>query len=117
MNNSILLTIKKLIGGNVYGDAFDDEIIYNINSVMSILTQLGVGPEDGFFITGEDETWDDYIGDRNDIDMVKTYIYTKVRLMFDPPSNSFLIDSMNKLCSEFEWRLNVAIETPANIAE
>ena len=115
MEDSILLTIKQLLGGDISGNEFDKEIIYSINSVLSILTQLGVGPDTGFVITGDEETWNDYIGDRNDIEMVKNYIYTKVRLLFDPPSNSFLVDSMNKLCNEFEWRLNVAIETPSAI--
>ena len=115
MNESILETIKRLLGGNIEGDYFDDELIIDINSTMSILTQLGVGPKDGFAITKDgNEDWESYIGDRQDIEMVKTYIYAKVRLMFDPPSNSFLVDSMKKLCDEFEWRLNVAIETPAD---
>lgn len=113
MNDSILNTIKRLIGGYIEGDAFDQELIIDINSAMSVLTQLGVGPEEGFAITGSTETWNDYVGDRSDIEMVKTYIYAKVRLMFDPPTNSFLVDSMKKLCDEFEWRLNVAIETPS----
>ena len=115
MNDSILSTIKRLLGGNIEGNYFDDELIIDINSVLSILTQLGVGPKDGFVITKDgEEDWESYIGDRKDIEMVKTYIYAKVRLMFDPPTNSFLVDSMKKLCDEFEWRLNVAIETPAN---
>ena len=114
MDEPILLTIKRLLGGNIEGDDFDEELVVYINSVLSILTQLGVGPKDGFVIsTDGDETWNDYIADRTDIEMVKTYIYTKVRLMFDPPSNSFLVDSLKKLCDEFEWRLNVAIETPS----
>lgn len=114
MDEPILLTIKRLLGGNIEGDYFDEELVVYINSVLSILTQLGVGPKDGFVIsTDGDETWNDYIADRTDIEMVKTYIYTKVRLMFDPPSNSFLVDSLKKLCDEFEWRLNVAIETPS----
>ena len=113
-SESILETIKQLLGGNICGDAFDEEVIININSVMSILTQLGVGPKSGYYITGDGETWGDYIGDRQDIEMIKTYIYMKVRLIFDPPSNSFLTDSIKNFCSEFEWRLNVEIETPAD---
>ena len=109
---SILETIKTLLGGNIYGDEFDDELVININSVLSILTQLGVGPKTGYVITGESETWTDYIGDRQDIEMIKTYIYMKVRLIFDPPTNSFLADSIKNFCSEFEWRLNVEMETP-----
>ena len=114
MEDSILKTTKRLLGGYVEGTAFNDEIIYSINSVLSVLTQLGVGPAEGFAITGEEETWSDFIGERTDIAMIKMYVYTKVRLLFDPPSNSFLIDSMKKICDEFEWRLNVAIETPSS---
>lgn len=114
MEDSILKTTKRLLGGYVEGTAFNDEIIYSINSVLSVLTQLGVGPAEGFVITGEEETWSDFIGERTDIEMIKMYVYTKVRLLFDPPSNSFLIDSMKKICDEFEWRLNVAIETPSS---
>jgi len=114
MEDSILKTTKRLLGGYVEGTAFNDEIIYSINSVLSVLTQLGVGPAEGFAITGEEETWSDFIGERTDIEMIKMYVYTKVRLLFDPPNNSFLIDSMKKICDEFEWRLNVAIETPTS---
>jgi hypothetical protein len=114
MEDSILKTTKRLLGGYVEGNPFNDEIIYSINSVLSVLTQLGVGPSDGFLITGEDETWSDFIGERTDIEMINMYVYTKVRLLFDPPNNSFLIDSMKKICDEFEWRLNVAIETPSS---
>lgn len=115
MNESILSTIKRLIGGNIEGDEFDDELIFDINSVLSILTQLGVGPEDGYRITKEgNETWEDYVGFRDDIDMVISYVHHKVKLLFDPPNNSFLLDSINKICNELEWRLNVAVETPSS---
>lgn len=114
MTDSIFLTIKTMLGGYIEGDAFDTDIITAINSVLSVLTQLGIGPSSGFSITGATETWSDLIGDRTDLEMIKMYIFTRVRLMVDPPNNSFLIDSMKKICDEIEWRLNVEVETPAN---
>lgn len=103
-----------MLGGYIEGDAFDHDIITAINSVLSVITQLGVGPSTGFTITGPLETWSELIGDRTDLEMIKMYIFTRVRLMVDPPNNSFLIDSMKKICDEFEWRMNVGIETPPN---
>lgn len=107
MNESILNSIKSLLGPSVVYDAFDDQIIIHINSTLRILNQLGVG-ERGFFITGASETWDQFIPeDYEDFNDVITYTYQKVRLMFDPPQNSFLVTNIEKLCSELEWRLNV----------
>jgi hypothetical protein len=107
MNESILNSIKKLLGPSVVYDAFDDQIIIHINSVLRLLNQLGVG-ERGFSITGSTETWADFIpDDTTDFDAVISYTYQKVRLLFDPPQNSFLVNNIEKLCSELEWRLNV----------
>ena len=108
--DSILLSIKKLLGLNPeYEEAFDTDIIMHINSVFSILRQLGVGPVEGFKITSDVETWEDYVT-TVDLEMVKTYIYAKVRLIFDPPSNSGVRDSLQSYINEFEWRLNVAVD-------
>lgn len=109
MPTSILTSIKKLLGITADYIDFDADIIMHINSVFSILKQLGVGPKEGFSITGDSETWADFLPDQN-IDMVKSYIYLKVRLMFDPPINSSLIESINRQIAELEWRLNVEIE-------
>ena len=79
----------------------------HINSVFSTLQQLGVGPVTGFFITGNDETWGDFIGESTLINSVKSYVSLKVRLIFDPPATSFVIAAMEKQVQEFEWRLNV----------
>ncbi len=107
MHDSILNSIKKLLGPSAIYDAFEDDIIMHINSVFRILNQLGVG-ERGFSITGPNETWDQFIPeDYEDFSDVITYTYQKVRLMFDPPQNSFLVTNIEKLCSELEWRLNV----------
>lgn len=111
--NSILTSIKKLLGIDESYEHFDTDIIIHINSVLAILTQLGVGPSTGFSITGKTETWSDFIGSNSaNLENVKSYVYMKVRLMFDPPSTAALIDSMNRLINELEWRLNVAVETP-----
>lgn len=109
MPTSILTSIKKLLGITAEYTDFDADIIMHINSVFSILKQLGVGPKEGFSITGDSETWTDFLPGQN-IDMVKSYIYLKVRLMFDPPINSSLIESINRQIAELEWRLNVEIE-------
>ena len=107
---SILNSIKKLLGIDETYEAFDTDIIMHINSVFSVLNQLGVGPEEGFYITGDTQTWTDFLGDRKDIELVKSYVYMKVRLIFDPPQSSAVIESMNRAVSEFEWRANVAVD-------
>lgn len=107
MDDSILLDIKKLLGLDKDYDSFDKDIIIHINSVFSILRQLGVGPETGFRISGIAETWSNFITDTNLFEDVKTYIYLKVRMIFDPPASSVLAASIEKEIAEFEWRLNV----------
>lgn len=107
---SILISIKKLLGITEEYTHFDDDIIMHINSVLMILTQMGVGPKEGFMIEDDSFTWEDFIGDRTDLQAVKTYVYLKVRLLFDPPSSSSVADSMNRMIGEFEWRLNTAVD-------
>lgn len=104
--NSILYSIKKLLGiANDYSP-FDQDLIMHINSVFMILNQLGVGPKEGFKITGPDEEWSDYITN-NDMESIKTYIHLKVKLVFDPPLNSTVMEAQKQMISELEWRLNV----------
>lgn len=113
MIESILTSIKKLLGIEESYEHFDADIIMHINSVLMVLTQLGVGPSEGFSISGKEEIWSDFLGaDSANLEGVKTYIYMKVRLIFDPPTTAAAIDSMNRLVNEFEWRLNVMAETP-----
>lgn len=107
---SILTSIKKLLGISEEYEHFDADLIMHINSVFMILTQLGVGPSEGFRITDKSEIWTDFISEPARIDLVKSYMYLKVKLLFDPPSSSAVIESMNRMISEFEWRLNVAAE-------
>lgn len=108
--DSILTSIKKLLGIDEFYDHFDADIIMCINSAFSVLNQLGIGPPEGYVITDSTQTWTDFFGDRKDIELVKTYVYMKTRLIFDPPSSSSVIEAFNKQISEFEWRLNVAVE-------
>ena len=107
---SILTSVKKMLGIPEDYEHFDADIIMHINSVFMILTQLGVGPAEGFTIMDEDAIWSDFIQDKKTIESVKSYMYLKVRLLFDPPLSSAVLDSMNRLISELEWRLNVAVD-------
>lgn len=108
---SILTSIKKLLGISEEYEHFDADLIMHINSVFMILTQLGVGPSEGFHITDSSDIWTDFIQEPARIELVKSYMYLKVKLLFDPPSSSAVIESMNRMISEFEWRLNVAAES------
>ena len=108
--DSILTSIKKLLGIEEEYTQFDSDIIMHINTVFLNLTQLGVGPAEGFLIEDDSATWDDFIGDSNQLQAVKTYVYLKVKLMFDPPLSSSVTESINRIISELEWRLNVAVD-------
>lgn len=108
---SILTSIKKLLGIAEEYEHFDEDIIMHINSVLMILTQLGVGPSEGFRIEDSSATWNDFIPDDVRLDSVKSYMHLKVKLLFDPPLSSAAIESMNRMISEFEWRINVAAES------
>ena len=107
---SILTSIKKLLGIDEEYTQFDSDIIMHINSVFLNLTQLGVGPSEGFQIEDDSDTWEDFIGDSNQLQAVKSYVYLKVKLLFDPPLSSSVIESMNRMIAELEWRLNAAVE-------
>lgn len=107
---NILDSIKKLLGIDETDLNFDQELIMHINSVFMVLHQLGVGPVGGFKISSNEEAWADFVGTRLDLESVKSYIYLKVRLLFDPPQNSFLVGSIEKQIEEHEWRLQVQVE-------
>lgn len=104
---SILTSIKKVLG--IYEDdtSFDVDIVMHINTVFMILRQMGIGPSKGFSIYDASTTWDDYLSDISLLESVRTYIALKVRLVFDPPASSALIEAINRTVSELEWRLNV----------
>jgi len=108
--DSILLSIKRLLGVSEDCEHFDDEIIMHINSVLVILNQLGVGPPGGFIVTDTRQTWSMFVPNRTDIEFIKTYVFMKVKLIFDPPQSSSAIESMNRVISELEWRINVAVD-------
>lgn len=108
---SILTSIKKLLGIAEDYEHFDPDIIMHINSVFMILTQLGVGPSEGFTIEDNTSTWVDFTSDTTKIESIKSYIYLKVKLLFDPPTSSTVIESINKMINEFEWRLNLTAES------
>ena len=108
---SILTSIKKLLGISEDDESFDTDIITHINSVFMILNQLGVGPTRGFRIYNKEDIWDDYITDEVTAELVKSYIYLKVRILFDPPSTSAVMESINRQISEFEWRLNISSDS------
>lgn len=110
MAQSILTSIKKILGVSETDDSFDVDILLHINSVFSTLNQVGIGPVEGFMIEDASATWDAFVGSDPRLNSVKTYIYLRVRLLFDPPSTSFVIESMNKQIAELEWRLNVQRE-------
>ena len=101
---SILLSIKKLLGIMPDYTQFDDDIIIHINTAFATLNQLGVGPQEGFMIEDRFTEWQDYTTSKN-LTMIKTYIYLKVRLLFDPPTSSALVESINRSIAELEWRI------------
>ena len=107
---SILTSIKKLLGIEETYDHFDPDIIIHINTAFSILQQLGVGPEGGFRITDKTSSWGEYTSDLKKLNMVRDYVYMKVRLIFDPPSAGTVVEAYKELISETEWRLNVAVD-------
>lgn len=111
---SILTSIKKQLGLTAEYNVFDDQIIMHINSTFMVLNQLGVGPPEGFYIEDDIATWSDYLGDPVKLQMVKTYMGHKVRLLFDPPSSSAHMNAITQTINEFEWRLNVAVDPTNN---
>lgn len=110
MDSSILTSIKKLLGIAEEDTSFDQDIIMHINTVFAILAQLGVGPTNSFSIEDDGAIWSDYLGNAANLELVKSYIYMKVRSMFDPPTSSILADAMNKNISELEWRINTTVD-------
>lgn len=109
---SILTSIKKLLGIPEDYEHFDTDIIIHINSALATLPQLGVGPAQGFSIKDKTATWDSVLLGRTDIDNIKSYIYLKVRMIFDPPTSSAVIEAFKAQIAELEWRINVAVDPP-----
>ena len=109
--DSILTSIKKLLGIEAEYTHFDADIIMHINTVLMELTQLGVGPTEGFIIEDDSAIWDDFISDNLKLQAVKSYIYLNVKLLFDPPLTASVLESMRRMSDELKWRLNVAAES------
>lgn len=107
---SILDSVKQMVGVPFDYDIFDSNITMFINSTFSTLHQLGVGPETPYRIADRENLWSEFLGNRENIDSVKEYIGAKVRIIFDPPATSFGITALETICKEFEWRLEVASE-------
>lgn len=112
MDNGILASIKKLLGIASDDTTFDGDITVHINSAFSILTQLGVGPACGFTV-GATTTWDSFIPNRPCLNLVRTYVYLKVRMVFDPPTSSSVIEAITKQITEFECRILYETDNPS----
>lgn len=110
MTDSILLSVKEQLGLGADYSPFDAEIKTYINTVLSTLTQLGIGPVDGFYISAGTETWSDFMGSDKKLNQVQTYVYLRVKILFDPPATSFAITAIEKQIEEFGWRINVVRE-------
>lgn len=110
MSESILHSTKKILGLEADYLAFDMDIILLINSAFSTLHQLGVGPDEGFAIEDDTAEWGDFLEDDYRLNSVKSYVYLKVRVVFDPPTTSFVLSALQEQIKEHEWRLNVVVE-------
>lgn len=106
--DSILTSVKKMLGITEEYEHFDPDIIIHINTAFSILNQLGYGPPSGFRIEDETTEWSEYLQDDANFNLIKDYIFLKVRVLFDPPSSSSLLEAINRQINEFEWRINAA---------
>lgn len=111
---SILISVKKLLGIAEEYTQFDTDIIIHINTIFMALQQMGIGPKNGFSITDENDLWTDFMENSILLNSVKTYMYLRVKLLFDPPLTSSTVDSFNKLISELEFRMNSKAEYPNN---
>jgi hypothetical protein len=107
---SILTSIKKLLGPSAEYEHFDPDIIMHINSALMVLTQIGVGPAEGFVIEDETSLWTDFLPDGKNLEAVKTYIYLKVKIVFDPPLNAAVLESYKQTITEYESRLNSIVD-------
>ena len=115
MTDSIFESVKKVLG--LLGDdsSFDQDILLHINSVVSTLRQLGLSIQSDFYVRDDVQTWQNLLGESRDLDLVKSYMTMKVRLMFDPPSSSFGLKSMEEMAKEYEWRINVLTDQPYSV--
>lgn len=111
MNDSILVTIKKMLGLDDEYTPFDMDVIVHINAAFMTLCQMGIGPKEGFEVNDYDQTWSEFLTNDVMLGGVKTWVYLQVKMAFDPPSNSFLMDAMKTQSEQILWRLNVQAES------
>ena len=109
--NSVLNTIKKLLGIDADDDSFDSDICIGINSAILTLSQLGLEGKEGFIVTDDTQEWSDYLNDNKLLPMVQQYIHLKTKISFDPPQNSFVCENLKQIITELEWRIRMASET------
>jgi hypothetical protein len=121
-SDSILSSTKKILGLGAGYTPFDPDVITHINATFSVLDQLGVGPDGGFFIEDSLATWEDFATTGvltplppNQLNLVKSYIFLKVRMLFDPPATSFLQENMNKQIDQMEWRLKAFVDVARGV--
>lgn len=115
-NDNVLASVKEALGIPVSVSSFDTTLLMHINAVISILGTLGVGEEESLAVNS-DTVWTDCFEDSTELDLVKTDMYLRVRLMFDPPNTSFVLESINKQITEIEWRLNVIVDSGESTEE
>lgn len=111
MEQSILMSTRKILQIGLDDNTFDLDVVTHINTALATLNQLGVGPSEGFMIEDDTATWGDFLGDNPKLNSVKTYVYLRVRLLFDPPTTSYAITAINDQLKEMEWRLNAVVDT------
>lgn len=114
MSESILNSIKKKLGYDAEYTSFDPDIIMAINAVFNVVTQLGVGPKEGFSISDASATWDDFMTDMTNFNMVKELIFMKVKIIFDPPQSSHAMNAFTEMIKEYECRLNYQADPGVN---
>lgn len=109
--DSILNSIKHMLGVSKEDTSFDSELVIYINGALTVMHQLGVGPQ-GYLITGDNNTWEELLEGRTDLELVKPAIYLRVRLIFDPPQNSFLVNAIKEQIKEYDWRIEIDHKSP-----
>lgn len=114
--DSILESIKKLLGIDTSYDVFDADLIIHINSVLSALTQIGVGPKKGFSISDSSSEWSEFIDDESQLELVKSYVYIRTKLLFDPPMSSAVMESYKRIADEYEWRISVIVNPGSDLS-
>lgn len=116
MEESILISTKKVLGVSEEYAEFDLDILTHINAAFGVLNQLGLGPDEGFYVEDESSVWEDYITKSSVLSMIRTYVFLKVRFLFDPPTTSFLINAVEEQINQHEWRINVFRESEMEVA-